>query len=79
MRTAASPSKNRKDWTQATMDDLMSDLEDNKGTANAKSMEKACQSEEEQRWREALKAQRKVEHKVHGLVLDQFTLLICTA
>ena len=61
------------------MDDLMSDSEDNEGTANAKSAEKARQSEEEQRWREALKAQRKAECEVHGLVLDQFALLICTA
>ena len=72
------PSKNCKDWTQATMDDLMSDSEDDEGTANAKSMEKACWSEEEQRRWEALKAQRKAECEVHGLVLDQFTLLICT-
>ena len=62
-----------------TMDDLMSDLEDDEGTANVKSMEKARWSEEEQRRWEALKAQRKAERKVYGLVLDQFTLLICTA
>ena len=60
------------------MDNLMSDLEDDKGTANAKSMEKACWSEEEQRQWEVLKAQRKAEHKVCGPVLNQFTLLICT-
>ena len=51
------PSKNCKDWTQATMDNLMSNLEDDEGTANAKSMEKTHWSEEEQRWWEALKAQ----------------------
>ena len=61
------------------MDNLMSNSEDDEGTANAKSMEKTHWSEEEQRWWEVLKAQRKAEHEVHGPVLDQFTLLICTA
>ena len=72
------PSKNHKDWTQVTMDDLMSDLENDEGTANVKSVEKAHQSEEEQRGREVLKVQQKAECKVRGLVLDQFALLICT-
>ena len=39
------------------MDDLMSDSEDDEGTTNVKSMEKAHWSEEEQRRWEALKAQ----------------------
>ena len=51
------PSKNHKDWTQVTMDNLMSNLEDDEGTANAKSTEKARRSEEEQRQWEALKVQ----------------------
>ena len=51
------PSKDQKNWAQPTLDDLMSDLEDNEGTVNVKSMEKAHWSEEEQRWWEALKAQ----------------------
>ena len=60
------------------MDDLMSDSEDDEGTTNVKSTEKAHWSEEEQRRWEALKAQQKAEHKVCGPVLDQFALLICT-
>ena len=41
--------KNQEDWTQALLDDLMSDSEDKKGTANAKTAEKVCQKQEEEK------------------------------
>ena len=38
------PNKDQKDWTQASLDDLVSDLEDAKDTMNVKVMEKVCWS-----------------------------------
>ena len=38
------PNKDQKDWTQASLDDLVSDLEDAKDTMNVKIMEKVCWS-----------------------------------